>query len=546
MQTSQNFRYLSKIALMLRFSGVLCVFFLGFFLNSAAQEHRLCGQEALHKLHPEWRHDNLQRKAFDDFLADFQVPEQTASTIKIPVVVHVLHSPSETYGNLSNITDEQIRSQIEVLNEDFGKIFGTRGYNLDPVGANTEIEFCLATRDPAGNASTGIIRLPYAGSSNFQLSADRAMKDLSRWPVNRYLNIWVVKSIQSGILGYAYLPEVIANDAERPFIDGVVMGAFYFGSRDKQALGQNFYLSNTFAYGRTATHEVGHYLNLKHTWGDGGCEIDDGVDDTPLCSGQYFGCPPSPARPVQCGFNRMVENYMDYSDDACFNIFTLGQKNRMRAALQFYPFRASLVSLGNVVSTGCSDSGGVISFADTIVKILGDSQVVRVGSFFQESFRIRVLNQFGGGFNNEDVRWQVVSQPFAAGMTLDTIIRTSAGGFATLDTRLPVFPGRYVFRASANTFKTPNFVNFTIDALAETKAYPNPFKEEIVLALGLPFVSKVHLKVTDLQGKVVLAFSTDAKEAVALNMAGYPDNFYLVTVTSPLITDFFKIIKIQP
>jgi hypothetical protein len=533
------------MAVMLRFSGILLFLLLNFFFAGFAQESRLCGQEELHRLHPEWQQLQRERAAFNEFATQFQVTEQTANIIKIPVVVHIMHLPSEAYGVQSNITDEQIRSQIEVLNEDFGKVFGTRGYNLNPVGANTEIEFCLATRDPSGNPSTGINRVPYAGSSNFQLSQDRNMKDLSRWPVNRYLNIWVVKSIQSGILGYAYLPEVMATDPERSFIDGVVMGAFYFGSREKQLLGQNFYLSNTFAYGRTATHEVGHFLNLKHTWGDGGCEIDDDVDDTPLCSGQYFGCPPSPSRPFQCGFNRMVENYMDYSDDACFNIFTLGQKARMRAALQFYPFRASLVSLGNVVATGCSDSGGTISFADTIVKISGDTQVIRVGRTTENPFRIRILNQLGSGFNNEEVRWQVLSQPFGAGLVFDTLVRTSGGGFSTMNVRLANLPGRYVFRASANTFKVPNRVDFSIEALAATNAYPNPFKDEIVLVLGLP-LSDVQIRVTDLKGKVVMDFTTEAKEAVVLNMAGYPDNFYLVTVVSPKIIDYFKIIKITP
>jgi hypothetical protein len=534
------------MASMLRISGILLFVFFSLIFQVFGQENRLCGQEELHRLHPEWRELQKERDAFNEYASQFRTTEQTANIIKIPVVVHIMHLPSESYGVQSNITDEQILSQIEVLNEDFGKVFGTRGFNVDPVGANTEIEFCLATRDPNGNPSTGINRVPYSGSSNFQLSQDRNMKDLSRWPVNRYLNIWVVKSIQSSILGYAFLPEVMASDPERPFIDGVVMGAFYFGSIEKQMLGQNFYLSNTFAYGRTATHEVGHFLNLKHTWGDGGCEIDDDVDDTPLCSGQYFGCPPSPARPFQCGLNRMVENYMDYSDDACFNIFTLGQKNRMRAALQFYPFRASLVSLGNIVATGCSDSGGTISFADTIVKISGDTQVVRVGRTNEEPFRIRVLNQLGGGFNNEDVRWQVRSQPFGAGLVLDTIVRTAGSGFSEMNVRLSNFPGRYIFRASANTFKTPSFVEFTIDALAATNAYPNPFKDEIVLALELPFINNVQIRVTDLQGKVVMDFTTDAKEAVVLNMAGYPDNFYLVTVVSPKIIDYFKIIKITP
>jgi hypothetical protein len=89
-------------------------------------------------------------------------------------------------------------------------------------------------------------------------------------------------------------------------------------------------------------------------------------------------------------------------------------------------------------------------------------------------------------------------------------------------------------------------VSFTIEALAATNAYPNPFQDEIVLALGLPFISNVRVRVTDLQGKVVTEFTTDAKEALVLNMVGFPDNFYIVTVVSPKIIDFFKIIKIQP
>lgn len=521
--------------------GFLCVFQL-----AQAQEVRKCGQEALLRLHPEWQDLTAERKSFNDYIIGSNQIEQTANTIRIPVVVHIMHLPNESYGVQSNITDEQILSQIEVLNEDFGKVFGTRGYNVDLVGANTEIEFCLATKDPDGNPTTGINRVPYAGSSNFQLSQDRNMKDISRWPVERYLNIWVVKSVQSGILGYAYLPEVMANDPERPFIDGVVMGAFYFGSRDKQLLGQNFYLSTTFGYGRTATHEIGHFLNLKHTWGDGGCEIDDDVDDTPLCSGQYFGCPPSPARPTQCGLSRMVENYMDYSDDACFNIFTLGQKTRMRAALQFYDFRASLVSLANVVTTGCADSGGSISFADTIFKFNGDSQVVRVSRSLQTPMTVRILNQLGSGYNNEEVRWQLISQPIGAGLSLDTIIRTSNGGFASIEPSFSKIPGRYFYRATANTFKTPNAVNFTAETLAETKAYPNPFVDEIVLSLGLPFPEQVEVYITNLQGKKVMTFETEAKEAVVVNMFGYPDNFYVVTVVSPKVIDYFKIIKITP
>lgn len=515
-------------------------------LHGQTTEQRLCGQAALKAMHPEWQSNQKTAERFNEFVRQFENLENTQSKLRIPVVVHVMHLPSESYGQASNITDEQVRSQIEVLNEDFNRIFGSRGYNANPVGADTEIEFCLATKDPTGMPTNGIVRVPYAGSNNFQLSNDRVMKDLSRWPVNRYLNMWVVKSIQSGILGYAYLPETMSGDPDRSFIDGLVMGAFYFGSRDKQPLGQSFYLSNTFGYGRTATHEVGHFLNLNHTWGDGGCEIDDGVDDTPLCSGQYFGCPPSPARPIQCGFDRMVENYMDYSDDACFNIFTQGQKTRMRAAMQFYPFRASLVTNANAIATGCSDSG-LNLFADTLLMVAGDTQVQRVGRSVEIPLRVRILSQLGTGLNGEAVHWELIEQPIGSNWQVDTVVETTSGGFSILTPSLGLLPGSYVFRASADVLKTPNHVDFTLTALSEALAYPNPFSREIILQIGLNQAQMVRVIVTDVQGRQVRSYQTSAKEAVVLDLATFPDNFYVVTIVSNQFVDTFKVIKLtQP
>lgn len=515
-------------------------------VGAQAVDQRLCGQAAIQE---KWaREGKLERivrnqAIFQEFLKSYEPSESTQSLLRIPVVVHVMHAPGEAYGFQSNISDEQILSQIEVLNEDFRKQLGSRGFNNNVVGADTEIEFCLATRDPSGNLTNGIVRLPYSGSTNFQLAQDRNMKDLSRWPTTRYLNIWIVKSIQSGILGYAYLPETLIGDPDRARIDGLVIGATFFGSRDKQPLNQNFYLDNTFAYGRTATHEIGHYLNLLHTWGDGGCDVDDQVDDTPLCSGQYFGCPPNPARPNQCGFNRMVENYMDYSDDVCFNIFTQGQKTRMRAAMQFYNFRSSLVSPLNLVATGCTDSSNSL-YADTLLLVAGDTQVQRVNKVYETDLTVRVLNQLGSGYNNEDVRFQLVSQPAAANLQLDTLVRSQAGGYALWRFTAGKVPGEYVIRASANTTRG-GVVEFKLKAISEAVAYPNPFSDIITLKLDYPSQTEVELRIFDLAGRMVDEQHFAAKEALVLDLSVLPDNFYLITTTSALVSDYFKIVKIR-
>ena len=516
-----------------------------------AQERiqRLCGQDAIHALHRQnGREEAIKatRDNFNRFLEQFEQsgPENIQSILKIPVVVHVMHAPGEAYGVESNITDEQILSQIEVLNEDFRRITGSRGFNNSPVGADTELEFCLATRDPAGQPSTGIVRVPYSGSSNFQLSQDLAMKNLSRWNTSRYLNIWIVKSIQSGILGYAYLPDDLAGDPQRSSIDGLVIGARYFGSREKQVAGQTFNLDNTFGLGRTATHEIGHYLNLLHTWGDGGCEVDDGVGDTPLCSGQYFGCPPDPARPIQCGFSRMVENYMDYSDDVCFNIFTQGQKTRMRAAMQFYAFRASLSNQLNLVATGCSDTSNPL-YADTLVLSGGNGQVQRVNKDFESALQVRVLNQLSAGFNNAEVRFQLLDQPSGSNLQLDTLIRSASGGYANLAFRAGMIPGKYRIRASANTARGGE-VFFELTAISATVAYPNPFENSITLKLDYPAVQTVQVQVFDLTGRRVHQEERQAKEALVLELGHLANQFYFVTTTSTAVSDYFKIVKIAP
>lgn len=268
----------------------------------------------------------------------------------IPVVIHIIHLNGE-----ENLAEHYIYDQIEVLNEDFGKKTGTPGYNEHPSGADTKIRFILAQFDPDGNPVSGINRIESVHTDMImELGDEMKLKNLIRWDTERYLNIWVVRSISgSGTLGYAYLP---GNAAGRE-MDGIVIDYRVFG-RNKP-LGPNptrfDYLYNG---GRVLTHEAGHYLNLMHTWGgydgDGSCFDDDKVHDTPNCEDQYHsfedeGCPV----PFQCGNWRMIENYMDYSSDGCMNIFTRGQRERMRIAIR--NFRGTLVSYENLIRTGLDD-----------------------------------------------------------------------------------------------------------------------------------------------------------------------------------------------
>jgi len=253
--------------------------------------------------------------------------------ITIPVVVHVIYKNSS-----QNISDAQIFSQIDILNEDF------RMNNSDAssvpsafagAAADCEIEFCLAVRDPNGNVTTGITRT-YTTTSSF--SGYTSMKYSSTggqdaWNTSDYLNIWVC-NLASGLLGFATFPG--GNSST----DGVVCDYAYFGNTGTA--------TSPYDLGRTATHEVGHWLNLYHIWGDSYCG-NDYVSDTPKHEESNYGCPSYPHASSCSGTGssgEMFMNYMDYTNDACMFMFSTGQKNRMRATLN--GSRSSLLS-----SLGC-------------------------------------------------------------------------------------------------------------------------------------------------------------------------------------------------
>jgi hypothetical protein len=221
-----------------------------------------------------------------------------------------------------NISDAQILSQMEVLNNDFSNN-NADGVNRPSAFANlaadVRIRFCIAQVDPNGKRTTGIIRKQ---TSVETFTADDAMKNSlsggdNAWDAKKYLNIWVC-NLGGRSLGYATLP---GGPADK---DGVVIGSDVFGTVGN--------VRAPFNKGRTATHEVGHWLGVKHVWGDTDCG-DDGVDDTPRQKSYNFGAPSFPhvTECSQTANGDMFMNYMDFSDDAVMNMFTIGQKKRMRA-----------------------------------------------------------------------------------------------------------------------------------------------------------------------------------------------------------------------
>lgn len=253
-----------------------------------------------------------------EFIASGRINER--GKIEIPVVVNVLYRT-----DAENISEEQIQSQIDVLTEDFNAknadVSKTPSLFKDLV-ADTDLQFVLEK-----------INRKYSSKRSWDTNDD--MKKSSRGGIDptspsTNLNIWIVnKMVSQGqvILGYAQFP------GGNPATDGVVVGYNYFGRVGT--------LSAPYNKGRTATHEVGHWLNLRHIWGDQTCG-DDLVADTPNHNTPNFGCPSSGHRSSCSGSPvEMTMNYMDYTDDACMYMFTLGQKARARALFSSRGARAA-------------------------------------------------------------------------------------------------------------------------------------------------------------------------------------------------------------
>ena len=290
--------------------------------------------EKIYLKNPGYR-QKIQRARFKVRNQSNQTKIRTSEEIlTIPVHVIIVHPNNQSIGQGDNIPESRIQDQINRLNADFRKT--NSDADMTPVAfptADSKIEFCLAKIDPSNNASSGISR--YAFNGNFD-NNETQIKTTTGWDPKKYLNIWVASTIDG--LGYAYLPS--PESLPEAEIDGVVVLTSTFGDGPE--------LEGPYDKGRTATHEVGHYLGLDHIWGNG-CNADDGISDTPPQQTENYGCVSHPS-PSCSNQGDMFMNYMDYSDDACMFAFTPGQSNYMRQILE--------TSRNNLVTRGAQICGG--------------------------------------------------------------------------------------------------------------------------------------------------------------------------------------------
>lgn len=288
----------------------------------------------------DWIQQKLQNKRLQKkSQANLSRPQQ--QLYQLPVVVHVIHNGEEV-GTGANIPESQVLRQIEILNEDFRKLneeqISQLPADFQAVAADTEIEFVLARQDPEGLPTSGINRLQGNHSSYDFETNDYDLKTQVQWPSEDYINIYVA-TLSGGFIGYAQFPETdqlqgLDMGLTYAQTDGVVIDYRYFGEGGNAVPGSR---------GRTATHELGHYFGLLHTWGDGfDCRSDDYVEDTPFSSTDYLGFSNCGSAPSSCETPDMYQNYMAYTDDACMSLFTQGQKERMMVILQNSPRRREL------------------------------------------------------------------------------------------------------------------------------------------------------------------------------------------------------------
>lgn len=309
-------------------------------------QHEWCGFHALDTIHNQDDHRDFERLLKSRANRTTEDPD---AIFLIPVVVHVIHNnTTDAIGLGDNISDEQIFTAIEVLNEDFRRknpdTVNTPNW-AKPVAADVQIEFRLASQDPDGFPTDGITRTKGNKNSYNYISDEVELKGYSYWPSSEYLNIWVA-SLSNNIVGFAQFPDnsnlVGVNDTNgSEELDGIVVAPYSFGRLEGKATGTN----NPYKFGRTAVHEVGHWLGLRHIFNnrENGCNYSDYCEDTPEqdksnisvndCNTEIIG---------GCGAVVMHQNYMDYTNDICMNLFTQDQKSRMQQVLSVSPRRAAL------------------------------------------------------------------------------------------------------------------------------------------------------------------------------------------------------------
>ncbi|MCU0359948.1 MAG: M43 family zinc metalloprotease [Bacteroidia bacterium] len=360
------------------------LFFFIFYSVSAqnpGQNYKRCGTEAPPEAWDVWFNQKVE-----EYKATNPDYKTSSADYVIPVVFHIIHG-GQNEGTFPNVSQAQINSQIPILNADFaGTGFNVSNFsntNFSPsLIANCNITFCLAEKDPTGNTlpQKGIDRVNYTSngwsnptsftsSNGFQTYFNNTVKPATIWDPSRYLNIWISDVNSSvGLLGYATFPSGTGLSGLTSGLGTATSDGVWCWSR---AIGNTGSVQFPFDKGRTLTHEVGHWVGLRHIWGDGTCATDF-CNDTPTQQGANTGCPIYPTISCSNGPNGdLFMNFMDYCDDACLYMFTPDQRLRIQTAMANGQFRTQLTAssatlCGGSTPVACSDTISNFGITDSL------------------------------------------------------------------------------------------------------------------------------------------------------------------------------------
>ncbi len=412
------------------------LFAFSFILNAQTNQPRICGTPVLPQQYETW----VQQLATSN--PGKYGGGSTQSVFYIPVIVHVIHNNEPLNSNTAtsggNLSALQVQDQINILNKDYN------GINADtnlipavfkPLLGKFKVNFCLAVVNQTGGilAEPGIDRInrstmgwtapPYS-----QTYIDATIKPASIWNTSKYLNIWV-SGLSGGLLGYATFPSPgtsglagLTGSFGSTTSDGVVILNTSFGSIGTAATGQ-------YNKGRTATHEIGHWMGLRHIWGDGTCATDY-CNDTPPAQTANYNCPTFPYHVGTCSGNttgEMTMNYMDYTNDACMYMFTADQKNRAQLILTNSPMRAALITstVCNLPTVGNDVGLSFVSqptYSQTLLCNNTINPVVSITNFGSTTLNSVLLTYNVDGLNTQTQTWTGTAAPNTTfNYTLNTI-----------------------------------------------------------------------------------------------------------------------------
>lgn len=463
----------------------------------------------------------------------------------IPVIVHIVNFGEEV-GIETNISAAQVYSQLEVMNQDFNRthadtiktpdifknVVGTAGFYFRPV-----------LYDTLGNllAEPGINRYFNEDRLWSVQEVEEVLIPATMWNPSKYLNIWVA-NLASNNIGFAYYPVGANIDGLTPDlefstneIDGAVIDYRHFGSNFTE-YGSDFDLASRYNKGRTTTHEVGHWLGIRHTWGDNtfDCSVDDFCDDTPAtratssgiggdCANENNSC-----EEVTNDLPDMLQNFMTYADDACMNLFTLCQVGKMRAVIESAIRRKSIIETApaspiELTAVYRSSGNDVLlnwtpSTSDNVVTYLLE-RADSVGGAFKEVALVEGTTYSDITIESTDVQRTYIYRVVAA----STTNFSSPSNEAQVNT----------ITSLDNFFEDDDF-----------EVYPNPAFENVQLKIERSFNTQLNVKIFNLNGKLIKAESWESFEREKrINLSGFTKGMYLIQIESKNQSILKKLIK---